>query len=452
MFSSGVRVLSFLALGATSVLGFDLSRTDNLAVYWGQNSYGAINPGDPANWQQNLSTYCQDSVIDYIPIAFVDIFVSTGGLPDLNLANICSANSGVFAGTGLANCQFMESQIQACQAAGKLVTISLGGAAGAGAVFSSDAQATAFATTIWNLFLGGSSSTRPFGAAVLDGVDIDIESGVSTGFAAFSNEIRALSAGANKRYYLSAAPQCPFPDASVGNAINNANFDLVMVQFYNNFCGVNNFQNPADWNFGVWDNWAKTVSPNPNVKVFIGAPASPSAANAGYYVDAATLGSIVSSTRAQYSSFGGVMLWDASQAFANNRYDRQIKNLIATAGGGGGTTTSTKSSSTATSTSTKSSSTATSTTSTKTSTSTTSSSTSTTTTISSGSCSGVAAWSSSVAYVGGSVVTYNGSLWQSTEWSQAEVPGGAAGAWSNKGPCASTRATIQAALATQMLC
>lgn len=62
----------------------------------------------------------------------------------------------------------MASDIETCQAAGKIVTISLGGASGA-ATFSSDAQAETFADTIWNLFLGGSNSSRPFGSAVLDG-------------------------------------------------------------------------------------------------------------------------------------------------------------------------------------------------------------------------------------------------------------------------------------------
>ena len=37
---------------------------------------------------------------------------------------------------------------------------------GTGAVTTADA---AFADQVWNLFLGGSSSTRPFGSAVLDG-------------------------------------------------------------------------------------------------------------------------------------------------------------------------------------------------------------------------------------------------------------------------------------------
>ena len=151
-------------------------------------------------------------------MAFLNVFFSEGGLPEINLANvwlpfihssltkvwliewkICSAETGVFPGTELANCQFLAADIKACQAKGKIVTLSLGGATGA-AMFSSDAQAQTFADTIWNLFLGGSSSTRPFADAVLDGVDLDIEGGGSTGLAAFVSRIRSHASGASKTW------------------------------------------------------------------------------------------------------------------------------------------------------------------------------------------------------------------------------------------------------------
>ncbi|KAJ7104314.1 glycoside hydrolase [Mycena belliarum] len=417
-------VLPILALSAVSVKGYDASRSDNLAVYWGQNSYGATNGGDTANWQKTISNYCQDTVINTILISFVDVFFSTGGLPDLNLANSCSAaDDGVFPGTGLANCQKLTAGIQACQAAGKAVVLSIGGASGA-ATFNSDAQGRAFADTIWNLFLGGSSSTRPFGAAVLDGVDLDIEGGGPTGFAAFVTQLRTHTDAANKKYYISAAPQCPFPDAYLGSVINAVPFDIIYVQFYNNFCSVASYPS-TNWNFGTWDNWAKTVSPNKNVKIFIGAPA---AASISGYVSAAQLGAIGVATRAQYSSFGGIMLWDASQAYANGRYDVAVKNIIA--GGGSGTTTppTTTTSKTTTTTTTPTTTTTTAT---------------TTTTTGSGSCAGVAAWVSNVAYVGGTQATYNGHLWQAKWWSQADVPGGAAGVWTDLGACTSLFATAK---------
>ena len=64
--------------------------------------------------------------------------------------------------------------------------------------------------------------------------------------------VHELSAHRGRRYYITAAPQCPFPDAYIGAALNEASFDAVYVQFYNNYCGLNNFNNPNDWNFATW--------------------------------------------------------------------------------------------------------------------------------------------------------------------------------------------------------
>ena len=101
----------------------------------------------------------------------------------------------------------------------------------------------------------------------------------------------------------------------MAEVLNAVAFDAVYVQFYNNpSCDVSNT------NFGTWDNWAKTTAPNKNVKVFLGAPADSTAAGNGY-VPVGTLGSIAQSTRSQYSSFGGVMLWDASQAYSKSFVD-----------------------------------------------------------------------------------------------------------------------------------
>ena len=62
----------------------------------------------------------------------------------------------------------MASDVKTCQDQGKIVTLSIGGATGA-VGFKNDTQAQNFADTIWNLFLGGNSTMRPFGDAVLDG-------------------------------------------------------------------------------------------------------------------------------------------------------------------------------------------------------------------------------------------------------------------------------------------
>ncbi|TFY64120.1 hypothetical protein EVJ58_g2828 [Rhodofomes roseus] len=408
---------------------FSNSASDNLAVYWGQDSYGAAG-GSSSGYQQPISYYCQDDSIDVIPMAFMNVFFGEGGEPSLDLANTCStANDPVFNGTQLPECTFLASDIETCQNAGKIVTMSLGGATGS-AGFSNTSQAQEFAQTIWNLLLGGSSSIRPFGNAVLDGIDLDIEGGSSEYFTDFVSALRSLMNSGSKTYYLTAAPQCPFPDAYIGSVINAESFDAIYVQFYNNYCGLTNYDNSNDWNFGTWDNWAKNTSPNPNVKVYIGAPASSTAAGSGY-VDAATLGAIAQATRQQYSSFGGVMLWDASQAYANNRYDAAIKGYLT----GSSVTTVTPSSTAST--------TAAPTTSSATTTSASTTSASTTTTASAGDCAGVATWVANVAYTGGDQVVYNGQLWTANWWSYGDTPGGDSGDWAADGTCSTTNGKVQ---------
>jgi chitinase len=50
------------------------------------------------------------------------------------------------------------------------------------------------------------------------------------------------------------------------------------------------------------------------VKIYIGAPASSTAAGSGY-IPIGNLSSIAVQMRKSFPSFGGVMLWDASQAY-----------------------------------------------------------------------------------------------------------------------------------------
>jgi chitinase len=204
--------------------------------------------------------------------------------------------------------------------------LSLGGAAGSYG-FSSDSEAEDFAATLWNLFGEGSADERPFGDAVIDGFDFDIENNNPAGYAALATKLRTdyFSQG-SKTYYLSAAPQCFYPDASVGNLLSNAYIDFAFVQFYNNYCSID-----GQFNWDTWTNFAETVSPNKDIKLFLGLPGSTSAAGSGY-VDIDTVSSTVSSIGSD-SQFGGVMLWDASQGFTNKvssgeTYAESIKNIL----------------------------------------------------------------------------------------------------------------------------
>lgn len=176
---------------------------------------------------------------------------------------------------------------------------------------------------------------------------------------------------------VGAAPQCPFPDAILGSVINAVGLDYVNVQFYNNYCS------PAgnSFNFDTWANWATTTSPNKNVKIMLTVPGSSTAAGTGY-VPISTLQTLVPQLASTYSGiYGGVSVWDASQAWANGGFASSLYSLVHSGGGSVSTTTSKTTTTTKTSTTappnTSTSSTKTTTTTTKTTTTTASTATAT---------------------------------------------------------------------------
>ncbi|KAK0715202.1 glycoside hydrolase superfamily [Lasiosphaeris hirsuta] len=324
MLSSTVVALYGFVLSLPGALaGFSSVAQNNIAVYWGQNS------ANQATSQQRLATYCANTPVNIIPIAFLLSLKN----PVLNFASagdLCT----VFPGSQLLRCPEIEADIKTCQAAGKTMLLSLGGATYTEGGFASAAEASAWAETLWAMFgpaQSGSSANRPFGTAVIDGFDFDFEA-ATRNMGPFALRLRQLmdSAGPAKRYYLGAAPQCPFPDQAMNDILQAVPMDFVSVQFYNNYCGAPSYATggPTSFNFATWDAWAK-ASKNPSVKVLLGVPGSPSAAGSGY-VGGAQLQSVIAYAK-QFSSFGGVMAWDMSQVSVNPGF----LNTIASSLGGG---------------------------------------------------------------------------------------------------------------------
>ncbi len=95
-----------------------------------------------------------------------------------------------------------------------------------------------------------------------------------------------MDAAGDKQYFLSTAPQCPYPDAADNDMLAGAvAFDFIMIQFYNNYCGLQSFalgsSNQNNFNYATWDNWAHTASANKNVRILLGMPGN-TGAGAGY--------------------------------------------------------------------------------------------------------------------------------------------------------------------------
>ncbi|KAI5400270.1 hypothetical protein KIW84_065255 [Lathyrus oleraceus] len=193
---ASLKQLSILFFPLFLVSLFRYSHAAGIAVYWGQNG-----------GEGSLADACNTNNYQFVNIAFLSTF-GNGQTPQLNLAGHCNPSAN--------ECTKFSSEIQACQAKGIKVLLSLGGGAGSYSLSSAD-DATQVANYLWNNFLGGTSTSRPLGDAVLDGIDFDIEAGGQH----FDELARALNGfSAQKRVYLSAAPQCPFPDAHLDSAIN----------------------------------------------------------------------------------------------------------------------------------------------------------------------------------------------------------------------------------------
>lgn len=75
--------------------------------------------------------------------------------------------------------------------------------------------------------------------------------------------------------------------------------------------------NTATFNYNIWDEWARTRSINKNVRLFVGIPGSPTAAARGY-VPYTQLVTTIKPLQSM-TSFGGIMIWDASQAYGNTQ-------------------------------------------------------------------------------------------------------------------------------------
>ncbi|EGP83715.1 chitinase glycoside hydrolase family 18, partial [Zymoseptoria tritici IPO323] len=309
---------------------------DKVAVYWGQNSFGSS--GQQA--QQSLATYCANTDIDIIPISFLlQMSSGQGGVPVVNFAN--SGNGcGTFAGTQLLDCPQISKDIQTCQDQyKKTILLSIGGATYTEGGFKTEQAAVNMANLIWNMFgPPGTAATvlRPFHSVSVDGFDLDIEAPTQN-FVPFAKRLRALmnaantDANLNRQFYLTVAPQCPYPDVNNDAMLNGGvEFDAVFVQFYNNYCGIQSFIPGAatqwNYNFDTWNKWAVNGSANPNVKVFIGVPAGPTAAGSGY-LSVANLKPVIEYSK-KFSSFGGIMAWDASQAYVNTGFLSGIKAAL----------------------------------------------------------------------------------------------------------------------------
>ncbi|XVE73784.1 hypothetical protein DITRI_Ditri11bG0146200 [Diplodiscus trichospermus] len=199
-----------------------------ITIYWGQNG----NEG-------TLAETCAMGNYDFVNIAFLPTF-GNGQTPMINLAGHCDPSSN--------GCTGLSSDIKSCQAKGLKVMLSIGGGAGSYSLTSAEDARQVEQINTWD----------------------DLARFLS----------RYSQRG--KKVHLTAAPQCPFPDAWVGGALRTGLFDYVWVQFYKN--------PPCQYTSGsignLEDAWKQWTTDVPATKIFLGLPAAPTAAGSGFILEA----------------------------------------------------------------------------------------------------------------------------------------------------------------------
>ncbi|KAF8304366.1 glycoside hydrolase [Clavulina sp. PMI_390] len=266
----------------------------------------------------------------------------------------------------------------------------------------------------------------------VDGIDVDYEDlaamnkqdgSAETWLATFTTTLRsALPSG---QYIITHAPVAPWfsPIYTSGAYIKvhstvGSSIDWYNVQFYNQ--GSTEYTTCTGLLTASSSSWPKSsvfeINSNAGVpldKIVIGKPGTTADATNGY-VDPSTLAGCVSQAKTSGWT-GGVMVWQFPHADASWIATVRASSWPVGSTTSSGTTTTTSAAATTTTTS--------------------AAAATTTSSTSSGSCSGVAAWSATTSYNGGSQVTYSGSLWTNSWWSYGDVPGGVAGVWVKDSSC-----------------
>ncbi|GLJ20984.1 hypothetical protein SUGI_0383520 [Cryptomeria japonica] len=247
----------------------------NISIYWGQNGFEAT-----------LASTCASGNFEIVMLVFLSEF-GNGRTPVLNLVGHCDPPSGT--------CKSLSANIESCQSSG-----------------------------VKNNYLGGNSGSGPLRATILDGIDFDIEA-TTEHWDDLAKAVSALSTS-SKKVYLSAAPQCPYPDNHLGVALQTGLFNYVWIQSYNNPpCHYSN--DDATNLVNAWSLWTTSVPTTQTRSFYLGLPTAPAAAPSGGYIEPNILISQVLPQIKGSSAYGGVMLWSKYYDEQTN-YSSSIKDYV----------------------------------------------------------------------------------------------------------------------------
>jgi chitinase len=287
-----------------------------LAVDWGQDLFGGTNP-DMSLREKPLADVCAPGtpydfvLIDYVTQVALGSDGSQASFAQ-NFANHCTPGTALAGAPGLAQCDDIAAGIAACHQSNKKVLITVGGPTDPGlATDMTGSVGAQAAQSMWDLYLGGNGPLRPFAGQTVDGVNVEASFASSPGSVQFVAHLRQLMNGSGNPYYLTATPQCDFPDPlgpGMGKVIdeNAVALDALFVEFFFDTDCLYSASNPAGF-VQKLQSWA-TLLRDGRPKIVVGLRLEPTQAG---YVDRPSLPMLVR-TAAASAAFGGLLLRDES--------------------------------------------------------------------------------------------------------------------------------------------
>ncbi|WVZ49029.1 hypothetical protein U9M48_000411 [Paspalum notatum var. saurae] len=328
-------LLQSIALAVAALLSCQLAaptaamankRTGQLTVFWGRN-----------NGEGTLREACDTGLYNTVVISFYSVFGHPYGL-DL------SGHPLPGVGADIKHCQQSRGGIP--------VFLSIAGNGDSNvsnnnySLPSSSASAEAVAAHLWNAFLGGGASDvpRPFGDAVLDGIDFYMDHGDGDGGASDSNYYAELARRLdyfNSMYYHADGEARAADGDAATAALATGLFERIHVRFYG---GGDGDDEEGKCSFkkggtsGVVEQWEKWTAAYPKSQMYVGLAAAesgvpPEGAPPPVEVYLKYLYYDLLPKVQKAPNYGGVMVWDRF-ADKKTRYSTAVKGWASCSYGG----------------------------------------------------------------------------------------------------------------------
>lgn len=271
------RLAPLLVLLLSSSLAAGQSTGDTV-VFWGRNT---------DQLEGSLREACDTGLYTTVIISFLSAFGYIPGTYKLDISGHTVSAVG--------------PDIKHCQSRGILVLLAIGGQGGEYSLPTSQA-AVDLEDYLWNAFLGGGRPgvARPFGDAVVDGIDFFIDQGATEHYDELARRLYAHNKDYKGRLgvMLTATARCVFPDQRLQAALSTGLFSRIHVKVFGDGRCASRREELEKW-----------MAAYPQSRVLVGVVASPEADRDGYLSHKDLYYDVLQFIN-KLPNYGGIMVWN----------------------------------------------------------------------------------------------------------------------------------------------